>query len=123
MIGTIGIVTLRVERWQAMVEFYRDRLGLRPAMVDEAHQYAMFDTGAVRLALEGPAHPAFARGPGRPAMMLNFQTDDVEAVLEGLKGRDVPLLSPLKQGPGYAFAVFADPEGNEQIVYQRTKRS
>ena len=76
MIGTIGIVTLRVEQWQAMVEFYRDRLGLRPAMVDEAHQYAMFDTGAVRLALEGPAHPAFARGPGRPAMMLNFQTDN-----------------------------------------------
>ena len=77
MIGTIGIVTLRVEQWQAMVEFYRDRLGLRPAMVDEAHQYAMFDTGAVRLALEGPAHPAFARGPGRPAMMLNFQTDNL----------------------------------------------
>ena len=35
----------------------------------------------------------------------------------------MPLLSPTKQGPGYAFAVFADPEGNEQIVYQRTKRS
>ena len=123
MIGTIGIVTLRVEQWQAMVEFYRDRLGLRPAMVDEAHQYAMFDTGVVRLALEGPAHPAFARGPGRPAMMLNFQTDNLEAALDGLKSHDVPLLSPTKQGPGYAFAVFADPEGNEQIVYQRTKRS
>src|SRR6185312_9972805 len=106
-----------------MVEFYRDRLGLRPAMVDEAYQYAMFDTGAVRLALEGPAHPAFARGSGRPAMMLNFQTDNIEASIEGLKGRDVPLLTPLKHGPGYTFAVSADPEGNEQIVYQRTKRS
>jgi predicted enzyme related to lactoylglutathione lyase len=123
VIGTIGIVTLRVEQWQAMLEFYRDRLGLRAAMVDEAHQYAMFDTGAVRLALEGPAHPAFARGPGRPAMMLNFQTDDIEVAIEGLKEHDVPLLTPLKHGPGYAFAVFADPEGNEQIVYQRVKRS
>ncbi len=123
MIGTIGIVTLRVEQWPAMLEFYRDRLGLRPVMVDEAHQYAMFDTGAVRFALEGPAHPAFARAAGKPAMMLNFQTDSIETAIEDLTGRDVPLLSPLKHGPGYSYVVFADPEGNEQIVYQRMKRS
>jgi catechol 2,3-dioxygenase-like lactoylglutathione lyase family enzyme len=123
MIGTIGIVTLRVEQWQAMLEFYRDRIGLRPVMVDEAHQYVMFDTGAVRFALEGPAHPAFPRDQGRPAMMLNFQTDSIEAAIEGLTEHDVPLRSPLRQGPGYSFVVFADPEGNEQIVYQRVKRS
>jgi catechol 2,3-dioxygenase-like lactoylglutathione lyase family enzyme len=123
VIGPIGIVTLRVEQWQAMLEFYRDRIGLRPAMVDEAHQYVLFDTGAVRFALEGPAHPAFPREPRSPAMMLNFQTDSIEAAAEGLAGRDVALRTPVRHGPGYSFVVFADPEGNEQIVYQRVKRA
>ena len=56
-------------------------------------------------------------------LMLNFQTDSIEAAIAGLTQHDVPLRSPLRQGPGYSFAVFADPEGNEQIVYQRVKRS
>lgn len=123
MVGPIGIVTLRVERWQAMMEFYRDRLGLTPLVVDEANQYVMFDTGSVRLALEGPVRPAFRRVTGRPAMMLNFRSESIGGTLEELRGKDVPLLSAVEHGPGYDFVVFADPEGNEHIAYQRLKRS
>ena len=122
MVGQIGIVTLRVERWKEMVEFYRDRVGLRPHLMDEARQYVMFDTGAVRLALEGPENPAFPKATGHPPMMVNFQTDNVGGVIDDLRGKGVKLLSGLKNGPGYDFVVFADPEGNEQIVYQRVKR-
>jgi catechol 2,3-dioxygenase-like lactoylglutathione lyase family enzyme len=122
MIGSIGIVTLRVERWAEMVAFYRDQLGLRPRLVDEAGQYAMFDTGAARLALEGPAAPAFPRQTGHPPAMVNFETADLAAVIDELRGKRVMLSTDVKHGPGYDFVVIADPEGNEQIVYQRVKR-
>lgn len=122
MIGPIGIVTLRVEHWHAMMEFYRDRLGLTPVIVDETNQYVMFDTGAVRLALEGPARPAYPRAAGQRAMMLNFQAANLPDAIEALKAERVPLLSPLTHGPGYDFVVFTDPEGNEHITYQRVKR-
>ncbi len=100
MIGSIGIVTLRVERWAEMVRFYRDQLGLHPRLVDEAGQYAMFDTGAARLALEGPAAPAFPRQTGHPPAMVNFETADLGAVIDDLRSKGVTLLSDVKTARG-----------------------
>src|SRR5262249_20569290 len=121
MIGPIGIVTLRVEHWDAMMKFYRDRVGLTRKTVDETNQYGMVDPGAVHLALEGSRRPAYPRAAGRPAMMLNFQSANLSETIEALKADGVSLLSPLTHGPGYDFVVFGDPEGNEHIAYQRMK--
>src|SRR5262245_50032202 len=113
MIGQIGIVTLRVDHWDAMMKFYRDRVGLTPVIVDETNQYVMFDTGAVRLALEGSARPAHPRAAGRPAMMLNFQSANLPDTIEALEAEGGSLLRPLSHGPGDDRVVFGEPEGKE----------
>ena len=122
MVGEVGIVTLRVDDWSQMLSYYRDNVGLKLRMVDETAQYAMFDTGPVRFALEGKAAPAFAKRPGKCAMIANSKTEDIKGALEQLKKGGVKVLTDIKQSPNYEYIVIEDPEGNEQIVYQRGNR-
>lgn len=122
MNAEVGIVTLRVNNWNQMLAYYRDKVGLKPRMVAEDVQYAMFDTGTVRFAIEGPAKPAFAKQPGKGALMTNFKVEDIKGTLSDLKKNGVKVLTDIKQGPNYDYVVIEDPEGNEQIVYQRVQR-
>ena len=122
MNAEVGIVTLRVDNWKDMLAYYRDKLGLKPRMVAEDVEYAMFDTGSVRFAIEGPAKPAFAKARGKGALMTNFKVDDIKGTLAELKKNGVKVLTDVKQGPNYDYVVIEDPEGNEQIVYQRVQR-
>ncbi|MSQ11807.1 MAG: hypothetical protein EXR48_03835 [Dehalococcoidia bacterium] len=122
MVSQLGIVTLRVDNWEKMLAYYRDTLGLKVRFADDKIQYAMFDTGAVRFALEGPIKPAHAKQRGKPPMMANFLVESLTAAVDELKKRGVKLLTGVKQGPNYDYVVFEDPEGNEQIVYQRVQR-
>jgi predicted enzyme related to lactoylglutathione lyase len=118
----VGIVTLRVDNWKDMLAYYRDKMGLKPRMVAEDVQYAMFDTGTVRFAIEGPAKPAFAKRKGKGALVTNFKVEDIKTTLAELQRNGVKVLTEIKQGPNYDYVVVEDPEGNEQIVYQRVQR-
>jgi len=118
----IQIITLRVDDWARMVAYYRDQVGLAMKFADEDNQYAMFDTGPVRLAIEGGLRPAFARRPGRPGVMVNFQVDDLGHGVQNLRDKGVELLTDVCHGPGYDYVAMADPEGNEHIVLQRAVR-
>ncbi len=118
MLGDLGILTVRVDNWPLMLAYYRDTLALKPRFVDEKNQYAMFDTGAVRIALEGPLKPAFAKRPGKNALVANLKTADLANTLVELKSRGVKVLTAIHQGPNYTYAVIEDPEGNETLLYQ-----
>lgn len=122
MNAEVGIVTLRVDNWKDMLAYYRDKVGLKPRLVAEDVQYAMFDTGAVRFAIEGPAKPAHAKGRGKGALMTNFKVEDIKGAVAELKKNGVKVLTDVKQGPNYDYVVIEDPEGNEQVVYQRVQR-
>ena len=118
--GEIRIATVRAADWRGTVRYYRDVLGLPQKFADEASQYAMFEAGPIRLAVEGPAKPAFHRRAGAAATLLNFQVDDLAAAVAGLESRGARVLCEVRHGPGYDFVAVGDPEGNEHIVYQRT---
>ncbi|MBM3946155.1 MAG: hypothetical protein FJ315_01985 [SAR202 cluster bacterium] len=123
MVGHIGIVALKVQDWEKMVTFYRDTLGLPARVFDVENQYAMFDTGAVRFAVEaGGVASTFPKGAGQNPVQVNFQTDALEQTVSGLKRRGVNFVTQVKSGPGYDYIVFADPEGNQQVLYQRAAR-
>lgn len=123
MVGNIGIVALKVQDWKNMVAYYRDTIGLSPRVVDEEHQYAMFDTGPVRLAIEaGGVASTFPKGAGQNPVQVNFQTESLEQAVEGLRKMGVNFVTPVKSGPDYSYIVFADPEGNQQVLYQRLPR-
>ena len=122
MIKSVNAILISTNDVRRLAEFYRDKVGLKPRMVDEAHEYVMFDTGAVRFALEGPNFPAYAKAKGHPAMMVNFTTEDIHAAMQEMKLKGVKVLTEIKKGPGYDYVAFADPEGNEHIVFQRAPR-
>ena len=116
--GEIRIVTLRARNWHETVRYYQQCVGLKEKFVDEPAQYAMFDTGPVRFAVEGPARPAYARGGASGALMANFQVADLAETVRNLTDHGARALTDIRHGPGYDYVAFADPEGNEYIVYQ-----
>jgi len=119
----IRIVTLRVDKWSEMVDYYENQLQLTLKLSDQQNQYAMFDTGAVRLAIEGTVKPAFAKRPDRPGPMLNFEVADLEHAIGNLRASGVQVLTEVRHGPGYDYVALGDPEGNEHIIFQRAARS
>jgi len=120
--GEIRIVTLRARNWRETVRYYKQCIGLKEKFVDEPAQYAMFEAGAVRFAIEGPASPAYARGHASGALMANFQVGDLAATVRNLADNGAQVLTDIRHGPGYDYVAFADPEGNEHIVYQHIAR-
>lgn len=115
----ISIVTLRVENWPGMLAYYRDVVGLVPKLVDEKSQYAMFDAGTVRFAIEGRQSPTFDAGAGK--LIVNFQVENLTASVEELARKGGGAIGGIKRGPAYDFSVMSDPDGNEHILYERRK--
>ncbi|MBM3946154.1 MAG: VOC family protein [SAR202 cluster bacterium] len=54
--------------------------------------------------------------------MTNFKVEDIKGAVAELKKNGVKVLTDVKQGPNYDYVVIEDPEGNEQVVYQRVQR-
>ena len=118
--GEIRIVTLRASNWRETVRYYKECVGLTEKFTDEASQYAMFEAGPVRFAIEGPARPAHARGHASGALMANFEVADLAGTVRKLVANGASVLTDIRHGPGYDYIAFADPEGNEHIAYQKT---
>jgi predicted enzyme related to lactoylglutathione lyase len=123
MITAIGIVALKVQDWAAMIAWYRDVLGLHAQVLDEPNGYAIFEVGSVRMAVEkGGVASTFPKGAGQNPVNINFRTDDLEAGVSELRKKGVGVLTPVRSGSGYNYVMFVDPEGNQYVLYQRTKR-
>jgi len=118
----IQIITLRVDNWPEMVDYYQNRLKLTLKFADLPNQYAMFDTGTVRLAIEGAVKPAYAKRPDRPGAMVNFEVTDLSTALASLRDHGVEALTEVRHGPGYDYVAVDDPEGNEHIIFQHASR-
>lgn len=120
MITGISIVALKCKDWNSMVAFYRDVLELPVRLVDEAHKYAMFFTGDVRLAVEdigiAPANPP---EPDQSVIVVNFRVEGLEEAVQALTVKGVPFSSDIRQGPGYRYAKLSDPEGNQHVLFER----
>lgn len=118
-LSDVRIITLRVQNWADTVRYYSEVLGLKRKFSDDPNEYAMFEAGSVRIAIEGPVKPAYRREGKAGATMMNFHVEDLEAALERLKSAGAKLVTDILHGPGYDYVAVADPEGNEHIVYQR----
>jgi catechol 2,3-dioxygenase-like lactoylglutathione lyase family enzyme len=106
---TLYFVELRVSDWAASVAWYRDVLGLRPILLDEAGSFALLDAGGARVALKA--------GLPRPGgVMLAMEVGD----LDGWLAR----LGALVEGPpqtsaeGYRRARLLDPDGYEIVLFE-----
>jgi catechol 2,3-dioxygenase-like lactoylglutathione lyase family enzyme len=93
---------LAVSDLAAALAWYRDRLGLRPLLVDRANAFALLQgPNGGRLALKaGVPHPG--------GVTVHFEVADLGAELARLGVPD----APVKDSPeGYRSAVLRDPDG------------
>lgn len=108
-IRRLGWLGVRTERFDEMVTFLRDILGLSLELeqpgramfrLPNGDPIDVFDAG-----LEQYAH--FTTGP-----VVGFVVDDVEASRSELEAAGGELVGPLQRGDGFVWAHFRAPDGN-----------
>ncbi|MEZ4503740.1 MAG: VOC family protein [Dehalococcoidia bacterium] len=114
--GLAGVIVwTEPSRFPAMLEFYRDTLGLAPRSIRD--DFASFnwqsdDPDATRLNIVVHSE---VRGPSRDPLrfMLNFLVDDIEAAYDQLRALGVHFLRPpAEEHFGGRIATLEDPDGN-----------
>jgi len=111
----LGWLGTRTVRYQEMVRFYRDVLGLEFAHEDPNASVFRLPTGdLVEVFREDFAPQAhFTTGP-----VVGFRVIDIDQAREALVTAGIELLGPLNRMPdGYAWQHFRAPDGN---VYELT---
>lgn len=104
------MTVIRVARWQTTVRWYIDTLGLRPLLVDAAHEFALLAAGGGRVGLQGVKEAHMA--PSRNRVRLVFQVADLDRERRRLIECGVAVGEPIEnQEEGYREIRFPDPEG------------
>ncbi|MGQ0668776.1 MAG: VOC family protein [Actinomycetota bacterium] len=108
-IRRLGWLGVRTERFDEMVTFLREILGLSLELeqpgramfrLSNGDPIDVFDAG-----LEQYSH--FTTGP-----VVGFVVDDVEASRSELEAAGGELVGPLQRGDGFVWAHFRAPDGN-----------
>ncbi|MEO8540430.1 MAG: VOC family protein [bacterium] len=106
------IVNINSEHPEALVAFYRDKIGLKPnpAMGESALMAA--NTPFI---IDGHSE---VKGPSKepPRTIFNFSADDVAKEKARLESLGVKFLGPPSNDP-ISFATFVDPDGNYGQIF------
>ena len=97
--------------------FYRDVLGLdvevpRGEPGTRASGYMEFDAGGVAISLVALPEP-------HPNAIVALAVEDLDAAVEELRGKGVPIAMERIESPVCFMAVVADPDGNKILLHQR----
>ena len=120
-LSRIGQIAVPVKDLAAAVAFYRDVLGMR--FLFEFPKLAFFDCGGVRLLLDVPETPDFARH----ASVIYYAVDDIRATHEALVARGVPFMGEphlIARMPDHELwmAFFKDPDENVLALMSEVPR-
>lgn len=114
----LGFVSLQVRSLQAARQFYADLIGFLPApeappnaLVFQTQAGAIFAVRLPLVDLEAVSHLGWGIG-------LWFAHADVDALRARLTAHQVPILSPLADGPFGRMFTCADPDGYAITFYQ-----
>ena len=101
-------VELRTDNWNALVEWYREVLGLRVLVRVIDDGYALLEAGDTRLAL------LLRPSCGEPSkrISLAFEVSDVRQICARLTALGSPVSHPQRDQEGLREANTADPDGN-----------
>jgi catechol 2,3-dioxygenase-like lactoylglutathione lyase family enzyme len=118
MITSLGNVTVVVKDLNKSLRFFRDKIGLRLAFYDKAHDWVCFDAGRMAFSLTTPWNRESRKLLGRRTS-LSFFTDDIEKTVKSLKKKRVKFtIEPHKRSWGGMLAAFQDIEGNSYFLLQ-----
>lgn len=126
----LAAFTIVTARFDAMVAFYRDVLGLDLARLDAESRFAEFANAGVKIHITTPATMKAASGSaefdvarrGRPFELAFELPDDasVDRTYARLVARGAkPVAAPADKPWGQRVAFFADPDGHIHDVFAR----
>jgi catechol 2,3-dioxygenase-like lactoylglutathione lyase family enzyme len=125
VITGVYAITVHVSNIQSSRDFYREVLGLRQLSFDEGSSRATFALPGtsiiLRMHVQGPAEGG--REPGTVSGVMFRHPDPVAACAEiKRRGGSVENEPRIVELPGVRFVlgVFADPDGNEFIITDRS---
>lgn len=117
-------VELRSTRWEALVAWYRDALGLEVLLRVIDDRYALLAAGSARLAILGRdvAVPPDSRWSQSSRWSLAFEVADLEATRERLVATGCAASEPASNPEGFREFVVADPDGNRVRLFAWIQR-
>lgn len=108
-----GHILIMVENVDRAVSFYVDELGfvIRPAKpLKDGRRFIAFEQGIAFVSGRDESH--------RQIDHIAFEVDDVRALRDRLKKKDVRFFNDLHDGP-YGLTIYiADPDGTKVELYQ-----
>jgi hydroxymethylpyrimidine/phosphomethylpyrimidine kinase len=106
-------VELRTANWSALVEWYREVLGLRVLVRVIDDGYALLEAGENRLALISRPDS----GEASQRISLAFEVTDVRKVTARLRAAGAKVTHPTRDPEGLREASTTDPDGNRIRVF------
>lgn len=113
----LDMVTIRVQDWPTMVDWYERRLGLKLVHREDHDTFAVFafGGGGSALALVGE-HPVVLGTDNR--VVPNVRVDDLPALLKTLADAGIDVEPGIDgEDEGYRLGRIRDPEGNLLQLY------
>ena len=101
-------VEIRSARWESLVAWYRDALGLRVLLRVVDDRYALLAAGSARLAILGRDDAV----PESRRWSLAFEVTDLETVRARLVAAGCTAPEPVANPEGFREFVVTDPDGN-----------
>lgn len=106
-------VEIRTGKWQELVAWYKNALGMRGLIRVEEDRYALLAAGGARLAIVGRDMP----GEASARWTLAFEVADLDVAEARLEGAGAEV-SPRRLHPeGFATITAADPDGNRVRLF------
>lgn len=127
MIEKIHHVGIAVHELDRALEFYRDTLGLhvhaQDTVQDQGVRAALLTIGESEIELLEPLSPEspiakFLQRKGEGLHHICFQTPDVDAELEGLKQKDVPLVDQAPRRGLAGMICFLHPKASRGVLVE-----
>jgi methylmalonyl-CoA/ethylmalonyl-CoA epimerase len=127
MIDKIHHVGIAVHSVDEALKFYRDTLGLhvhaQDTVQDQGVKAALLTIGESEIELLEPLSPEspvgkFLERKGEGLHHICFQTPDVDAELEGLKKKDVPLVDQTPRKGLAGMICFLHPKASRGVLVE-----
>ena len=112
----IGGFFFRASDPDALANWYRDRLGVDP--VPQSYDQEPWRQQAGATAFAPFQQDSEMIGPPEKTWMINFRVDDLDAMVEQLRGAGETVDVHAETYPNGRFAELRDPEGNGIQLWQ-----
>lgn len=118
MLDRVAFTMYPVVDVEAARDFYENKLGLAPGVAGERGgihwiEYDLPGGGCFAISNVGPTTPSADAGG-----TIAFEVQDLDALVEQLRGQGVKLHGDIIAGPNCRMVVCLDPDGNSILLHQ-----